>query len=574
MTSICLFLLGTSSKKCDCEIPHGSLAWCSQSLSSYSCDTGYDKTTAWPGWLTCSYSSGQWEPIQWEPMPPPADVAGLCIPKSCPDRIPNGALSQSCSAKVGSTCQYTCDPGYSKVYTDIVCETSTNWSRNPHALCKNDSLQQCPYEVQNGDLDLNCKRRPGDSCTFSCREGYTAQNQKTVYCDTSLRWSQSLQSVCEYSVCPLTIPNGYISTSCSRKNGSICHDYWCDPGYANPSVPVLPDLPSVHVLPDLKCNASGQWQWDTVDGQPCFREEDLCPSQIRNGKIALHCSRQPGSTCTYDCYPGCTKDMSVPWLHCGKDRIWSEDTDFLCTDCPPVTTAPPETFCPVDIPGGHVESSCVRRQYTSCWVSCNLGCSARISLLSCNNGLNWDSAESACDCPNPDYPDFVPPTYSSSTDNHSTAMIAGIVGAIVPVVAFVISCVVFTRNRKRRLNAARCTDARLGGYRNSPETSSTPVWTTSPNHEMNSSNSGITSPSSRITSPNFANPSPETTHSSLQSQPNSGSSPYARLQPPRYNNNNRDFIERSSAYRISPSVPEEPPPSYEELISNPVSFKV
>ena len=28
---------------------------------------------------------------------------------------------------------------------------STNWNRNPHTLCEHNTLQQCPYEVPNGD---------------------------------------------------------------------------------------------------------------------------------------------------------------------------------------------------------------------------------------------------------------------------------------------------------------------------------------------------------------------------------------------------------------------------------------
>ena len=128
-------------------------------------------------WLRCS-SSGQWVPAfgsshMTEPF---------CIPKSCPDQIPNGALSSSCSAKVGCTCNYSCDTGYTKTDVNIVCETSANWSTNPHSLCKRTNFQQCPYEVRNGDLDKDCSRHPGDICTFICREGYTGSQQQTVYC--------------------------------------------------------------------------------------------------------------------------------------------------------------------------------------------------------------------------------------------------------------------------------------------------------------------------------------------------------------------------------------------------------
>ena len=120
---------GNSQSRCGCEFPHGHVSSCSDSLTSYRCDEGYEETTSW---LRCS-SSGQWVSAF-------GSSDGFCIPKSCPDQIPNGALSSSCSAKVGCSCNYSCDTGYTKTHANIVCETSANWSTNPHALCKRTNL--------------------------------------------------------------------------------------------------------------------------------------------------------------------------------------------------------------------------------------------------------------------------------------------------------------------------------------------------------------------------------------------------------------------------------------------------
>ena len=481
----------------------------------------------------------------------------MCVPKSCPDQIPNGALSEPCSAKVGSTCQYTCDSEYSQVYKNIFCETSTNWSVNPHALCKHNSIEQCPYLVRNGDLDLSCKRLPGHTCTFSCREGYTVQTENSVYCDYTPRWSQSLGSACKRIVCPLSLTHGNISSSCPREYGHACYNYDCDPGYVKPPFP-----------PGLTCNASLEWQWSKSGGQPCFLEEGLCPSRIRNGNVLWTCHRQPGVMCTYSCDPGCAKDSSVHWLNCGEDGLWSEDTDFLCTDCSSDTiTTTEENLCHVRIPGGQVDSPCSRRPYSSCFVTCDAGCSARISILQCNSGLYWDSEDRACDCSDPHYPDPVPPSYSSPTGQNAPAMIAGIVGAVVPVVLAIVVCIVCTRKRSCR-NTTRTAigtqpiDNRRRGYSNnrtsySRESSPTPVWITSgsQNYETNSR--------SAEDSPNAGTTLPWLTANFPQQVPDSTS------RPPRYNDTSS-----FTASRRTMSSLEDPPPSYDEVVSNPVAFKV
>lgn len=378
---------------------------------------------------------------------------GLCVSKSCPDQIPNGALYESCSAKVGSKCYYTCDSGYSKEYRYIVCETSTNWSRNPHALCQHNKLQQCAYEVPNGDLDLTCKRRPGDTCTFSCREGYVPPSQSTVFCDSSLNWSQSLLSVCHEILCPLMIPNGYIKSSCSRRYGSYCYSdgYGCDPKYVKPSDP-----------PRLYCNTSGQWHWYKHEGQPCFREENVCPSRIRNGNIVWHCDRQTGSHCTYNCDPGCTQNRSTVWLDCGVGGHWNEDTERLCTNCPPVTTTQTITvtttvtnLCPATIQKGRIDSSCDRRLYSYCSITCDDRCLNQASRLFCNTGFVWDYASNACDCPET----------NTSSPRVLAGVIGGVVGGVVLIIAIVVTlCVVVGRKRKQQSIPTQSTDVQRCEY--------------------------------------------------------------------------------------------------------------
>ena len=62
--------------------------------------------------------------------------------KSCPSIIPNGKLSSVCFATVGTSCGYVCNSGFrSKAEIDtIACQTSTNWSVDPHLLCSSEYI--------------------------------------------------------------------------------------------------------------------------------------------------------------------------------------------------------------------------------------------------------------------------------------------------------------------------------------------------------------------------------------------------------------------------------------------------
>ena len=61
-------------------------------------------------------------------------------------------------------------------------------------------INQCPYELSNGDLELSCKRNPGDTCNYACHLGYLPSNKTeptTATCGSSLSWSRSLSSLCQ-----------------------------------------------------------------------------------------------------------------------------------------------------------------------------------------------------------------------------------------------------------------------------------------------------------------------------------------------------------------------------------------
>ena len=69
----------------------------------------------------------------------------LFIAKPCPGIIPNGELSEPCAGTVGSSCGYSCHTGYQQRVgvSSIKCETSTNWSVDPHSLCTSEYSKTC-----------------------------------------------------------------------------------------------------------------------------------------------------------------------------------------------------------------------------------------------------------------------------------------------------------------------------------------------------------------------------------------------------------------------------------------------
>ena len=233
-------------------------------MCTYECKEGFEKTT---DMLSC---------LDDKLVPMVPDLSGsnepLCTPKPCPDVIPNGALSDSCSPKYGFTCDYTCEDFYSKKsdVKTITCESSGSWNVNPHTLCTN--WNQCSYIISNGDLDLFCGRLPHGHCRYTCREGYIHSHYATADCLSSGDWQQRLDAFSIPIECPLFMEHGTIKYPCTRLYGETCQSWKCYYPY------ILPPL-----LPRLKCNASkhldyrdttGYWEKEK-DMETCVLEKDL-----------------------------------------------------------------------------------------------------------------------------------------------------------------------------------------------------------------------------------------------------------------------------------------------------------
>ena len=141
----------------------------------------------------------------------------LCEPRPCRRTIPNGVLSENCTSKVGYSCEYSCNEGYSELRgtTTIKCDPTRNWIPTAHALCTNDN--QCPYKISGAYLPLSCNRNPGEQCNYTCREGYVKSHYATADCGYSGNWMQRIDSLCIEIKCPVFIDHGTIEYPCMKR---------------------------------------------------------------------------------------------------------------------------------------------------------------------------------------------------------------------------------------------------------------------------------------------------------------------------------------------------------------------
>ena len=72
-------------------------------------------------------------------------LALICsyVSVTCPKNISNGALI-ACNVKIGSSCDFRCNPNYSKTVEKVICLASRNWHTNP-----------CQGRINNDDESLD-----------------------------------------------------------------------------------------------------------------------------------------------------------------------------------------------------------------------------------------------------------------------------------------------------------------------------------------------------------------------------------------------------------------------------------
>ncbi|XP_010289649.1 PREDICTED: seizure 6-like protein, partial [Phaethon lepturus] len=146
---------------------------------TYQCDPGYDIVGS--DTLTC-----QWD-LSWSSDPPFCEKIMYCTD---PGEVEHSTrLISDPVLLVGTTIQYTCNPGFvlegSSLLTCYSRETGTPiWtSRLPHCVSEESLACDNPGLPENGDQKLYKRLYlPGESLTFMCYEGFELMGEVTIKC--------------------------------------------------------------------------------------------------------------------------------------------------------------------------------------------------------------------------------------------------------------------------------------------------------------------------------------------------------------------------------------------------------
>ncbi|XP_061183615.1 low-density lipoprotein receptor-related protein 2-like [Saccostrea echinata] len=273
-----------------------------------------------------------------------------------------------CLPYPGQNCQVACKSGYRLVVNaSVTCDQSGHWTPSPSPLC---TEIFCTSVIDNALLSSECTRKAGESCTFSCNNGYTSTTSGSLLCTNNGTWSQDTKNLCLRSGCSKTIKNGHF-INCQSKIGETCR-YECSGLLkVNPSVP------------NVTCYESGDWSHDAND--LCVR---LCSSSIQNGKLDKGCQRKIGNVCSYTCDPNYRSSISSLNIVCTLDGAWNENTDEICKP----------SGCSKTIPNGQL-INCQSNIQETCQYICYspLEINPSVPNVTCNGNGKWsDDTNNLC----------------------------------------------------------------------------------------------------------------------------------------------------------------------------------
>uniref|UniRef100_A0A8W8ML28 Sushi domain-containing protein n=1 Tax=Magallana gigas TaxID=29159 RepID=A0A8W8ML28_MAGGI len=325
--------------------------YCSRRIGdscSFSCTNGYRPTTSIN--LVCT-ADGIWN----------RDTNTLCSLIMCPKSLDTAVLSPYCSRRIGDSCSFSCTNGYRPTTsTNLVCTADGTWNRDTNTLC---SLIMCPESLNTAVLSSKCSRRIGDSCSFSCTNGYRPTTSTKLVCTADGTWNRDTNTLCSLIMCPESLDTAVLSPNCSRRIGDSC-SFSCTNGYR----------PTTST--NLVCTADGTWNRDTNTLCSLI----MCPESLDTAVLSPYCSRRIGDSCSFSCTNGYRPTTSTH-LVCTADGTWNRDTNTLCS----------LIMCPESQDTAVLSPNCSRRIGDSCYFSCTNGYRPTTSTnLVCTADGTWN----------------------------------------------------------------------------------------------------------------------------------------------------------------------------------------
>nr|XP_034317564.1 low-density lipoprotein receptor-related protein 2 isoform X3 [Crassostrea gigas] len=325
--------------------------YCSRRIGdscSFSCTNGYRPTTSTN--LVCT-ADGTWN----------RDTNTLCSLIMCPESLDTAVLSPNCSRRIGDSCSFSCTNVYRPTTsTNLVCTADGTWNRNTNTMC---SLIMCPESLDTAVLSPKCSRRIGDSCSFSCINGYRPTTSTNLVCTADGTWNRNTNTMCSLIMCPESLDTAVLSPNCSRRIGDSC-SFSCTNGYR----------PTTST--NLVCTADGTWNRDTNTLCSLI----MCPESLNTAVLSSKCSRRIGDSCSFSCTNGYRPTTSTK-LVCTADGTWNRDTNTLCS----------LIMCPESLDTAVLSPNCSRRIGDSCSFSCTNGYRPTTSTnLVCTADGTWN----------------------------------------------------------------------------------------------------------------------------------------------------------------------------------------
>ncbi|XP_045905027.1 E-selectin isoform X2 [Micropterus dolomieu] len=210
----------------NCSDPLGPSSY--QSTCVFTCDEGYVLKGSPSNTLQCE-ASRNWNSSQPD-----------CVAVQCPalQKLGNGIVScgddADMSFSYGSTCSFSCAPGYYLVGPSrVTCTSAAEWSEKmPHCeaiTCQNPEGED--HLITSCSQRLN-DLRPDSTCSFSCAPGYQLKGVHTILCSKDGQWT-STPPTCT-ARCPLleAPENGHVNCSSNEPVYNSQCSFTCNQDYS------------------------------------------------------------------------------------------------------------------------------------------------------------------------------------------------------------------------------------------------------------------------------------------------------------------------------------------------------
>ncbi|XP_067041700.1 uncharacterized protein [Acropora muricata] len=185
-------------------------------------------------------------------------------------------------------------------------------------------VNRCPklYAPAHGSIGP-CPNLPGQTCQFSCDQGYVLSGETTRTCNSDGTWT-GLQTQCNAVTCmALKVPSNGSRQGCKgtaiEAYNTVCQ-FSCSPGFNALGSPIR------------KCLHNSSWS-----GQDFTCHVISCPSLVTPPnvtKLTPSCASVYGSSCLYSCQTGYTISSGNVTRTCLSTGQWSGN-DINCTDSQP-----------------------------------------------------------------------------------------------------------------------------------------------------------------------------------------------------------------------------------------------